>query len=328
MITMRLDRRCLGVLARAARAAGFAQGYPNKPVRADRALRAGRHHRHRGPRRSPSRWAPRWASSVIVDNKAGGGGVDRRQRNRAGRARRLHAGHGHRVDHGGQPGHQPEDRLQPDHRLHADHQHRGHAQRDRGASVASRPRTTRAFLAELKKNPGKYSYASSGTGGIGHLQMELFKNLSGTFVTHIPYRGAGPALQRHGGRPGADDLRQPALGAALHQGRPPDRRSWSRRRSAWRRCPTCPTFKEVGLEPVNRMAYYGIYGPKGMPKDVVDKIARRASRRRWKTRRCASASRTPARSSSATRPEQFAAQIEAEFEVYKKVVDKQKLTLD
>jgi tripartite-type tricarboxylate transporter receptor subunit TctC len=50
------------------------------------------------------------------------------------------------------------------------------------------------FIEEVKKNPGKYSYSSSGTVGIGHLQMELYKNLSGTFITHIPYRGAGPAL--------------------------------------------------------------------------------------------------------------------------------------
>ena len=55
-------------------------------------------------------------------------------------------------------------------------------------------RNYKEFVAELKKNPGKYSYSSSGTGGIGHLQMELFKNLSGSFITHIPYRGAGPAL--------------------------------------------------------------------------------------------------------------------------------------
>ena len=51
-----------------------------------------------------------------------------------------------------------------------------------------------SFIAELKKNPGRYSYSSSGTGGIGHLLMELYKSLTGTFVTHIPYRGAGPAL--------------------------------------------------------------------------------------------------------------------------------------
>lgn len=52
----------------------------------------------------------------------------------------------------------------------------------------------KGFLAEIKKNPGRYSYSSSGTGGIGHLQTELFKSLTGTFITHIPYRGAGPAL--------------------------------------------------------------------------------------------------------------------------------------
>jgi tripartite-type tricarboxylate transporter receptor subunit TctC len=52
----------------------------------------------------------------------------------------------------------------------------------------------KGFITEVQRSPGKYSYSSSGTGGIGHLQMELYKNLSSTFVTHIPYRGAGPAL--------------------------------------------------------------------------------------------------------------------------------------
>ena len=55
-------------------------------------------------------------------------------------------------------------------------------------------RDFKGFLVELRKSPGRYSYASGGTGGIGHMGMELFKSLTGSFVTHIPYRGAGPAL--------------------------------------------------------------------------------------------------------------------------------------
>jgi tripartite-type tricarboxylate transporter receptor subunit TctC len=55
-------------------------------------------------------------------------------------------------------------------------------------------RDFKTFMEVIKKNPGKYSYASSGTGGIGHMQTELFKSLSGTFIVHVPYRGAGPGL--------------------------------------------------------------------------------------------------------------------------------------
>ena len=187
-------------------------------------------------------------------------------------------------------------------------------------------RDYKGFLAELKKNPGKYSFASSGTGGIGHLQMELFKNLSGTFVTHIPYRGAGPALNdtvagqvpmifdnMPSALPFIKDGRLIAIVVAAPQRLP--------------QLPNVPTFKEVGLEQVNRMAYYGIYGPKGLPKEVVDKISTAVK----KTLEDPAVKKRIEETGSqivANTPEQFAAQIAAEFDVYKKVVALQKLTLE
>ena len=187
-------------------------------------------------------------------------------------------------------------------------------------------RDYKSFLAELKKSPGKYSFASSGTGGIGHLQMELYKNLSGTFVTHIPYRGAGPALNDTvaGQVPIIFDNLPSAL-PFIKDGRlipivvaAPQRLS---------QLPNVPTFKEVGLEPVNRMAYYGIYGPKGLSKEVVDKVSNAVKTTialpDVKARIEGTGSLIVANS-----PAEFAAQIAAEFEVYKKVVAAQKLTLE
>ncbi|MGJ7543261.1 tripartite tricarboxylate transporter substrate binding protein BugE [Variovorax sp. LT1R16] len=182
------------------------------------------------------------------------------------------------------------------------------------------------FVAELKKNPGKYSYASSGTGGIGHLLMELYKSLTNTFVTHIPYRGAGPALNDTvaGQVPIIFDNLPSAL-PFIKSGRLiPIVVSAPNRVAA---LPNVPTFKEVGLEPVNRMAYYGILGPKGLPKEVVDKISEG-------TRKALADPAVRKRIEDtdsiivANTPEQFAAQIKAEFEVYKQVVAKQKLKLE
>ena len=183
-----------------------------------------------------------------------------------------------------------------------------------------------AFLAELKKSPGRYSYSSSGTGGIGHLQMELYKNLSGTFVTHIPYRGAGPALNDTvAGQVAMTFDNLPSSMPFIQSNRLIPIVVAAPQRLAL--LPNVPTFKEVGLEPVNRMAYYGIYGPKGLPKDVVDKVnagVRKALEDPAVKKRIEETGSFIVANS----PEQFAAQIKAEYEVYKKVVESANLKLE
>jgi tripartite-type tricarboxylate transporter receptor subunit TctC len=91
--------------------------------------------------------------------------------------------------------------------------------------------------------------------------------------------------------------------------------------------PNVPTFKEVGLEPVNRLAYYGLVGPKGMPKEIVQKLHDATSK----------ALQDPAVRKRiedtgsiiiGNTPEQFAQQIRSEFDVYKKVVNDAKLKLE
>ncbi len=184
----------------------------------------------------------------------------------------------------------------------------------------------KGFVAQLKKNPGKYSYSTSGVGGIGHLQTELYKSMAGVFITHIPYSGAGPALRDTVGGQVAiifDNL--PSALPFIKDGKliaivvaAPTRLAV---------LPNVPTFKEVGLEPVNRMAYYGIYGPKNLPKDVVEKISagvKKAVEDPIVKKKIEDTGSLVV----ANTPEQFAAQIKAEFEVYKKVVTSAKLKLD
>jgi tripartite-type tricarboxylate transporter receptor subunit TctC len=184
----------------------------------------------------------------------------------------------------------------------------------------------KSFLAELKAHPGKYSYASSGTGGIGNLLMEMYKNLAGVFVTHVPYRGAGPALNDVVS--GQVDMIFDNVPSTLpfvlnHQliaiaVASPHRLA---------QLPNVPTFKELGLEPVNRVAFYGIYGPKGLPQEVVTKVhdaAVKALQDPRTKKRIEDTGSFPVGNT----PAQFGEQIKAEYQAYKTVVEKAHLRVD
>jgi len=182
------------------------------------------------------------------------------------------------------------------------------------------------FLEEVKKNPAKYSYASPGTGSITHLMMEMFKLSTGTDMMHVPYRGSGPALNDAvagqvplifdnlpSALPFIKEKRLVALVVAAPERVPA--------------MPDVPTFKEVGLEPANRMAYYGIVGPKGLPKDIVDKI-NAATRKVLQDPAIRKRIEETGSIIQAGTPEKFAQQMKEELAVYKDVVVKQKLTME
>ncbi|MBS7776593.1 MAG: tripartite tricarboxylate transporter substrate binding protein BugE [Comamonas sp.] len=182
------------------------------------------------------------------------------------------------------------------------------------------------FLEEIKKNPAKYSYASPGTGSITHLMMEMFKLSTGTDMMHVPYRGSGPALNDAvagqvplifdnlpSALPFIKEKRLVALVVAAPERVPA--------------MPDVPTFKEIGLEPVNRMAYYGIVGPKNLPKDIVDKV-NAATRKVLQDPAIRKRIEETGSIIQAGTPEKFAQQMKEELTVYKDVVVKQKLTMD
>ena len=184
----------------------------------------------------------------------------------------------------------------------------------------------KTFMAVLKANPGKYSYSSSGTGGIGHLQTELFKSLAGVFILHIPYRGAGPALaDTVGGQVSMIFDNLPSSLPFIKDGKLIPIVIAAPKRLA--QLPNVPTFAEVGLVPVNRMAYYGFLGPAGMPKEIVDKYYAAVQKA---VAEPAVLKRIEETGSiiNVNGPEDFSIEIKAEYAVYKEVVAKQKLQLD
>jgi tripartite-type tricarboxylate transporter receptor subunit TctC len=139
------------------------------------------------------------------------------------------------------------------------------------------PGDFKAFLAQVRANPGKMNYGSAGGGTSHHLAGELFKLQSKTFITHIPYRGAGPALQDL--MAGNVDMMFDGLGSSANHikgGRIKALMvSGSKRNPAF---PDVPSAAELGLPEYTVSTWYGLWAPKGTPADVQARIVEEVRR--------------------------------------------------
>jgi len=127
------------------------------------------------------------------------------------------------------------------------------------------------FLAYVKANPGKVNYASPGNGSPHHLAMELFKNRTGTFITHIPYRGAAPAMADVMGGQVPCMFLDLASGLQIMQSRKVRVLAiGSGVRS--KLLPDVPTLAEAGVRDSEVFAFQGILGPAGLPQNVVARL--------------------------------------------------------
>src|SRR5258706_9400640 len=129
----------------------------------------------------------------------------------------------------------------------------------------------KGFIDYLKKNPGKASYGSAGQGSLTQLVMELFKQQSGTFVLHVPYRGIAPAFTDLMG--GQTQAMFPGLAAALphiRSGRVKPLAITGNLRQATVK--DVPTLIESGFQGFDAVQWYGVVGPAGLPPAVVKQL--------------------------------------------------------
>lgn len=133
------------------------------------------------------------------------------------------------------------------------------------------------FVRYLKANPGRLNYGSAGNGTSHHLTVELYKSMTRTFITHIPYRGAGPALQDL--LAGQVDLMFDGLGSAMPHIRAgsllPLAVTSERRSPA---LPDVPTLAEKGVTGYDAKTWYAIWAPTGTPREIVLRMQQEIAR--------------------------------------------------
>lgn len=131
--------------------------------------------------------------------------------------------------------------------------------------------SVQSLVTLAKSQPGQLNYASSGSGSTQHIAAELFKDAAGVFITHIPYRGSGPALiDLVGGQVQLSFDTMPSVIGQIKSGRIKPLAVASAQRNP--QLPNVPTLAEAGLKGVEMNAWYGIYMPASTPRAVQERV--------------------------------------------------------
>ena len=131
--------------------------------------------------------------------------------------------------------------------------------------------SVQSLIKLAKEKPGQLNYATSGSGSTQHIAAELFKDQAGVFITHIPYRGSGPALiDLVGGQVQLSFDTLPSVISQIKAGRIKALAVASAKRNP--QLPNVPTMAEAGLKGVEMSAWYGIYMPSATPKAVQERV--------------------------------------------------------
>ena len=182
------------------------------------------------------------------------------------------------------------------------------------------------LIAYAKASPGKLNYASSGNGSIQHIAGELFKQLTGTFITHIPYRGSGPAVQDL--LDGQVDLfiTTPAgVVSQVQAGRLKALAVTSKQRLP--SLPKVPTTSESGLNGFELDSWFALYAPAGTPPDIVQMLNVEVNKilAAPDTKKKAEDSGTSVEQMT---PQQLASFTKQELDYWGKVIGKAKIVVD
>lgn len=186
--------------------------------------------------------------------------------------------------------------------------------------------TMQEFIALAKKEPGKYSFASPGTGSLGHANIENFMNLAGIELLHVPYKGAGQALNDAlGGQVNAmtDNLSSSLTNIKAGKLRPLAVLGLKRAEVL----PDVPTYTELDFPEMGDGGWFGLVAPAGTPKPIIDKL-NAAAHQVMQDPDFQKKQKEIAGEGMGNTPEEFAKQIDAAIERYTAVAKRANIRID